>query len=402
MVVMDFDTAWCPVCDRQIAPKRITQLVTTDQRPSTTNNASVTKTKTVIDQGPYPLYCSDECKMADMLHQHEDVYAPPTYSIYNNSSSARSHHIKSENTEGSPPSDVESDCLSSTTTDLSYPSPTFESSALPATQSIACQPKQRSRSFLNGSTSRSAPRHIPSSLPTTSTLSHAFGDHEAKFTPPTQDDYLLSQFQGSFTRRSESRVSMYSGPSSPSSRSPPSLSALSTSPRRERPLLPQSAQGKLLVPDVYIRVPTRPSTSRRESSSSLASLSSISSAPGAFTTRNRTGSMASISSSRASLKSPLARYGNELGDDEKEHCDLSEEDEYACEDDAPLSPGIGGFRFGPRPLMSDMRAWSFDASSNRSSANAFSTVRERRKSDKKDDRQRYNPDGKKLFLFPTD
>ncbi|KAJ4481999.1 hypothetical protein J3R30DRAFT_3402666 [Lentinula aciculospora] len=423
MVVMDFDTAWCPVCDRQISPKRTTQLVTTDPRPAighssaqvviqsarqrNAQNRPVTKTKTVIDQGPYPLYCSDECKMADMLHQHEDVYAPPTYPIYH---SSNSHHNKSENTEGSPPSDIESDCLSSTTTDVSYPSPTSENSALPTSTPITCQPKQRSRSFLTGSSSNSVPRYIPSSLPTTSAFSSAFRDYEGKSTPPTQDDFLLSQFQGSFTRRSESRVSMYSSLSSSTSRSPPSLSALSTSPRRERPLLPHAAQGKLLVPEVYVRVPTRPSASRRESSSSLASMASISSAPGVFTTRNRTGSVASIGSSRASLKSPLARYGSEFGDDEKDHCDLSEEDEYACdEEDAPLSPRLGGFGFGPslkRPLMSDMRAWSFDAYLKPSPGSAFSTIREsrkeRRKSEKKDDMQRYNPDGKKLFLFPTD
>ncbi|KAJ3768202.1 hypothetical protein FB446DRAFT_817617 [Lentinula raphanica] len=355
------------------SPKRITQLVIVAQRPSTTNTVSahrrnfqnhpVTKTKTIIDQGPYPLYCSEECKTADMLHQHEDVHAPPTYSLYNHINSAHSLHAKSENTEGSPPLDVESVCLSSTTTDLSYPSPTFESPALPATQSIVCQPKQRSRSFLNDSTSQSAACRIPSSMPTTS------------ITPPTQDNYLLSQFQDSFTRRSESRVSMYSGPSSPNSRYPPSISALSMRPRRERPLLPQSAEGKLLVPDVYIRVSSMPSTSRR-----------------VFMTRNRTGSIASIGSSRcASLKSSLFRYGDEFGDDEKEHCDL--EDEYECEDDAPLSPGIS---FRSKPVMSDMRAWSFDASINRSSS------RERGKSYNKYNRQRYNPDGKKLFLFPTD
>ncbi|KAJ3919616.1 hypothetical protein F5877DRAFT_66410 [Lentinula edodes] len=387
-------------------PRGSGKLVTTDQRPATGTNGSVTKTKTVIDQGPYPLYCSDECKMADMLHQHEDVYAPPTYPLYH--SSTRSHHSKSEHAQGSPPSDIESDCLSTTTTDISYSSPTSESSALPASTPITCYPKQRSSSFLTGGSSRSGPRYIPSSLPTTSTLSSAFSDYEGKSTPPTQDDFLLSQFHGSFSRRSESRVSMYSSPSSPGSRSPPSLSALSTSPRRERPILPHAAQGKLLVPEVYVRVPTRPSTSRRESSSSLASLASISSAPGGFTTRNRTGSMASIGSSRASLRSPLARYGGEFGDDEKDQCDLSEEDESACDDDdAPLSPGLSGFGFASspkRPMMSDMRAWSFDAYSKPSTGSAFSTIREPRRERRKkaEDRQRYNPDGKKLFLFPTD
>ncbi|KAE9392861.1 hypothetical protein BT96DRAFT_944325 [Gymnopus androsaceus JB14] len=400
MVSMDFDTAWCPVCEQQIPPKRTTQVLPTDQptgiaRQRTPQNRPVlTRTKTVIDQGPSPLYCSDQCKMADMLHHREDAYAPPTYPIYRSSQSD-----KPENAEGSSPSDFESDSLSSTTTDIS--SPTSEN--LPSNP-ITVHPKQRSRSFLSGRSSRSSgSRHAPSSLPTTSTLLKTFGDFDER---STHDEHLLSQFQGSFSRRSESRVSLYSGPSSPTSRSPPSLSSLSTSPRRERPLLAHGAEGKLLVPDVYVRVPSRPCASRRESSSSLASMASAYSAPGAFSSSNRTGSMASIGSSRASLRSPLARHGSEFGDDEKDH-DLSEEEEDDHFEDShmPLSPGFGGFGFAPstkRPALSDMRARSCDAFSN-PLANPFLTIRkERRKSDKKEDRKSYNPDGQKLFLFPTD
>ncbi|KIK57210.1 hypothetical protein GYMLUDRAFT_75718 [Collybiopsis luxurians FD-317 M1] len=391
---MDYDTPFCPVCDKQIAPKRTTQVVT-ENRPlpasarqrNLAQNRPVTKTKTIIDQGPFPLYCSDECKMADMLNPRQDSYSPPTYYIYPST--------KSEHTEvSSSLSDVESESLCSmSTTDASYPSPTSEHPPnMSASTPITCQPKQRSRSFLSGRESRSSgPRHAAASLPTTSTFLNAYESS------PSSDANLLSAFQGSFSRRCESRVSMYSGPPSPTSRSPPSVSALSTSPRRERPLLAQGAEGKLLVPDLLVR---RPTASRRESSSSLASMASIASAPGAMTMRNRTGSMASVSSSRASATSPLARYGSDFGDEDR--YDLSEEDESACEDsDAPFSPGLGSFGYPApqRPLLGDMRAWSFDAAGS-----AFSTIREprREKTQKKEKRQSYNPDGKKLFLFPTD
>ncbi|KAF9067139.1 hypothetical protein BDP27DRAFT_1365116 [Rhodocollybia butyracea] len=401
---MDFHSAFCPVCDRQIAPKRTTQLVaapaiigTTGSGRRNVQNRPPPKTKTIIDQGPCPLYCSDHCKMTDMLRHHEDTSEPLTYPIFRSTR-------KPENAEGSSPSDAESDSFSSTsattatTTDISHHSPTDEfPPSLSASTPINY--KQRSRSFISGRSSRSVTTfHAPSSLPSTSTFVNAVSD-----SPPAHDDYLLSQFHHSFSRRSESRVSMYSGPSSPTSRSPPSTSALSTSPRRERPLIAHGVQGKLLVPDVYVRVPTRPCTSRRESSSSLASLTSISSAPGAMTMRHRTGSMASVASSRASLKSPLARYGNDSCDDED-----SEEDEYPCEElDAPQSPGFGGFNIGTspkRPNLGDMRAWSFDAFSRAgsSSGSTFPTIRERRKSEKKELKPNYNPDGKRLFLFPTD
>jgi hypothetical protein len=138
-------------------------------------------------------------------------------------------------------------------------------------------------------------------------------------------------------------------------------------------------------------------------------MASAYSAPGALSSRNRTGSVTSIGSSRASLRSPLGRHGSEFGDDEKDHHELSEEEE---EDDqfedrmVPLSPGFGGFGFimSPRkPLLSDMRSQSYDGFS-KPFGDPFSTIRkERRKSDKSEERPKsYNPDGQKLFLFPTD
>ncbi|KAF5372258.1 hypothetical protein D9757_009621 [Collybiopsis confluens] len=390
---MDYDTPFCPVCDKQVAPKRTTQLITESRplngspgsaRSRNAQNRPVTKTRTIIEQGPFPLYCSDECKMADMLNPTRDSYAPPTYHIF--------HSTKSEPIEPSSFSDIESDSLCSmSTTDVSYTSPTSES---PDSTPFKYQPKQRSKSFLVGRESRmSGARLAPASLPSTSSaLADAYEGRS------TSDASYLEAFYGSFTRRCESRVSMFSGPSSPTGCSPPSGSALSTSPRRERPLLAHGAEGKLLVPD-FVR---RPTSSRRESSSSIVSMASIASAPGAMTTRNRTGSMASIASSRASMASPLARYGSDFGDDERYDLSEEDEDEYANEDSNASGLGGLGFTAPPsRPLLGEMRAWSFDGAAR----SAFSTIREPRKERrtiKKEKRQSYNPDGKKLFLFPTD
>ena len=80
---MDFDNAWCPACDRQIQPKRLTVSVPVQQKPTKQKQGLVNgtgrlrhvkqqqplvilKKRTVIDQGPIPLYCSDECQFADI------------------------------------------------------------------------------------------------------------------------------------------------------------------------------------------------------------------------------------------------------------------------------------------------------------------------------------------------
>ncbi|KAG6877344.1 hypothetical protein C0993_008431 [Termitomyces sp. T159_Od127] len=104
---MDHDTSWCPVCDRAIQPKRLQVPVPPAQPPATPapppSPTSVRRTKTaarqraglvqgtgrvkpngdlkpqppqtryrtVIDQGPTPLYCSNECHTVD---QNRDVY----------------------------------------------------------------------------------------------------------------------------------------------------------------------------------------------------------------------------------------------------------------------------------------------------------------------------------------
>lgn len=101
-------------------------------------------------------------------------------------------------------------------------------------------------------------------------------------------DELSHKFSESFSRRCESRTSLY--PSSPSS-----YPSASTAPRRERSLLKPGAEGKLLVPDVKVKVHSGSSTS----------LSS--------TASGRLGSPVSNYpvSSRRSVRSPLSRYASE-------------------------------------------------------------------------------------------
>ncbi|KAG0701394.1 hypothetical protein DFH29DRAFT_1000250 [Suillus ampliporus] len=167
---MHFDEAWCPVCDRQIMPKRYTVPVlpqpqettpvptpsptssspSKNQQSDSTTRTSRTKTgairaksgllqgtgrvkpngaikrsdsmaaankgrasspqsqqlpkptapvkhRTVIDQGPIPLYCSDECRLKDLarldgaysLNYHPDRSSPPLPPVPHNSFEGR-------------------------------------------------------------------------------------------------------------------------------------------------------------------------------------------------------------------------------------------------------------------------------------------------------------------------
>ncbi|KAF5345528.1 hypothetical protein D9758_011992 [Tetrapyrgos nigripes] len=330
---MDFDTCsqWCPVCDRQIIPKR-TQVPVPLPRIKRGGIVEGTgrapqKMRTIIDQGPYPLYCSDKCRLSDLSHPNSDDDYPYVYPIYSKSDSS--------------PSDIDSVSSDSS-------SPVSEESSFyrfPEAKLLANE--NRSRSFNNATASKRSSSHLPSSL-------------------PNDTDELLNKFSLSFSRRSESRVSLYGS-------SPPQPAMLQGSPpRRERPLLPGAAAGKLLVPDVLVRVPSstsvsRPANSRRPSTSSLGS--SISS-------RSRTGST-------NSFKSPLSRYTHDSLDEE------------AIEDEDDASPTFDVFTsivHHPRRPMMEARSWSYDNSTIKKPSNARDSHQ----------RQSFNPEGKRLFLFPTD
>ncbi|KAF8555723.1 hypothetical protein OG21DRAFT_1521572 [Imleria badia] len=169
---MNYEESWCPTCDRQIMPKRFTVTVaqppseqpappsssdatsppenqqgditarpsrtksgairgtgrgkpngapkrsdsTTKTRPSSPQSqvqpqakpTAPTKLRTVIDQGPIPLYCSDECRMADLsrfngalpINYNPDRASPPLPPVPHNSFE-RCDYSEDESSSGS-------------------------------------------------------------------------------------------------------------------------------------------------------------------------------------------------------------------------------------------------------------------------------------------------------------
>ncbi|KAI6147093.1 hypothetical protein BKA82DRAFT_809051 [Pisolithus tinctorius] len=149
-VDVHYDEAWCPVCDRQIIPKRYTVPVQPHEpqrtkankgkggglahgtghiRPAVDSNPSKNrsrsppsqqppsksapqpKLRTVIDQGPIPLYCSDECRFKDLarldgafsIDYNPNSASPPFPPVPHNSFD-RSVHCESEDESSGPAS----------------------------------------------------------------------------------------------------------------------------------------------------------------------------------------------------------------------------------------------------------------------------------------------------------
>lgn len=127
---------------------------------------------------------------------------------------------------------------------------------------------------INNSSTGSLPAQRPSAVAPTRSASFA--------------EDIYSKYPLSFSRRSESRMNLHNSPSSLPASS--SSSAHSNSRRRqEKNILKAGAEGKLLVPDVKLKV----------SGGSSLSLSTA---------------CMSESSSRRSMKSPLSRHGSDLSE----------------------------------------------------------------------------------------
>ncbi|KAF8903121.1 hypothetical protein CPB84DRAFT_1814750 [Gymnopilus junonius] len=392
---MDFDVAWCPVCDRQIAPKRYTISVpvplpshtpapppspkrtkgrtgglvngTGRLRPNGTIKSAappvVMKQRTVIDQGPSPLYCSDECQFAELRAaaapldpaREEPLPAAPVKPSKQDSFSSSDSDTSSSSS--APMSSIDKLVKMYNFPPLPPPPPAFDEPTpepapreyntgimmagklitslcpppakpfegryrpaqeprkpIPAAPKSAHDPFYRETPALKPFTASS---HRPSapfrkSSYSTSALS------SAPAALRTASDDMITKFSENFARRSESRVSLYSNsnatPSSPSSSH--SLT-LSSPPRRERSLVHPGAQGKLLVPDVKLKV----------HSGSSSSLSSAWTGP-------------TSASSRRSVRSPLSATSGSDDDNDTERCDSA------------LSR--------PRRPVENTRSWSYD------------------------------------------
>ncbi|TFK40542.1 hypothetical protein BDQ12DRAFT_664288 [Crucibulum laeve] len=469
---MDYDSSWCPVCDRQILPKRslvpiapppppapapapppsspqsspnkaqsnarrskgtirqkagglvqgtgrmkpngtIKRTDSKQQQQQTAQPAPAPaapiKYRTVIDQGPIPLYCSDECRMADLDNlrglplnynperegSHPIAPIPrKSYSPDSDSDSGSSVHSRSSVSSSTspkrqthpspsiaklaemynfppipPPAPVMDDSSSSETeyypheynsgimmagkfleslcpkpvkqapTYGGYRAPveprkpvqgwTDGSNAWRATVYSLATPKNSQEPLCQEDTTKAygsfvATPHRSRGVYSTVGESRAptpRGSRSASSTSslPASTNDMLSKYSQSF-RRSESRSSLSCSPSSVSSFP---LTAPAAPQRRERSLLPKGAEGKLLVPNVKMKV----------RSGSSASLSSGWSGP------------LSSAGSRRSVRSPLSATSDDYSDEDAQT--------QRC-DSASSMPNIQR-----RPAV-ETRSWSYD------------------------------------------
>ena len=335
---MDFDNAWCPACDRQIQPKRFTVSVPVQQKPTKQKQGLVNgtgrlrhvksqqpfvvlKKRTVIDQGPTPLYCSDECQFADIsatrsgppLDPARDepmsTAAPIKGSSYPSSETESSDDSHSSATSSSihklarlynfPP--LPQDLPAFDDPEKPMRVPEYNSGIMMAGRLISslCPPPAKPHvgphpppleerkpvpGWTDGSNAwrasvysfTSRPPHLfyPESSSTASdsfsppaplrapraSCSSALPSAQA---PPSQrslSDDMIAKFSQSFQRRSISRPSPH--PSTPTLSPPSDDQSVSRSPpKRERALLPPAVQGKLLVPDVRLKIHSASSAS---------------------------------------------------------------------------------------------------------------------------------------------
>ena len=338
---MEFDNAWCPACDRQIQPKRFTVSVPVQQKQPKqpkqglvngtgrlkhvkSQQPPILKKRTVIDQSPIPLYCSDECQFADLSATRDgppldpardepmSTAAPIKKSSYPCSESDSSDSSSSPAADSSsidklarlynfPP--LPPDIPSFDDPEGPMPTREYNSGIMMAGRFISsrCPPPAKPHvgphppppearkpvpGWTDGSNAwrasvysfSSRPQHpfypeisdkasksfspSPTHAPRAPRASCSSALRSAQ-APPSQrslSDDMIAKFSQSFQRRSVSRSSLH--PSTPTLSSPSDTQSVSRSPpRRERALLPPAIQGKLLVPDVRLKIHSGSSTS---------------------------------------------------------------------------------------------------------------------------------------------
>ncbi|KAF8655484.1 hypothetical protein AX16_003042 [Volvariella volvacea WC 439] len=357
--IVEFDSAWCPSCDRQIAPKRfivpvypdaqelpqlpqqpqpeqptspnakaaskklkpavfvrgggrqggvrrqVAALKRTDSTKSATSPqhhqqqqqhqepSKPVKFRTVIDQSPIPLYCSEECQRADLnstrsvstfeneiesdLDLESEISTSPSDTVepsiaalaahYNFPSiPSTPHFFDDESHVAQPeyPREYSSGVMMAAKRIQAYcPKPPkrspFDFSAPSRERKTIPGWNDGSNSWRASVYSFSAPKQTSDPLHSNNASkayrSFAASPHRARGVPSTSDsgtqtaaavttEELQNKFADCFTRRSKSRASHSSSPQ-----------------RKERSILKPGAEGRLLVPDVKLKVHSGSSTS---------------------------------------------------------------------------------------------------------------------------------------------
>jgi hypothetical protein len=289
---MEFDDAWCPACDRQIQPKRFTITVPVQQKQGLVNGTGRLKNvksqqppflrkRTVIDQGPIPLYCSDECRFADI--SGSATRDGPLLDAARDELTSTVAPIKAP-IKGSGYRDTSSETESSSDDSSPHPPPLEARKPVPgwtdgsnawraSLYSISSRPQHPSGFYPEYSNKASesfspSPHHAPRA-----SCSSGLHSAQAPLSQCSLSDDMIAKFSLSFQRRSVSPPSPY--PSTPTLSSPSDAHSVSRSPpRRERAPLVPAVQGRLLVPNIGLKIhsaSSAPLSSTRSSPTSACS-----------------------------------------------------------------------------------------------------------------------------------
>lgn len=338
--LMDFDAAWCPSCERLIPPKRyILQVPVMPPAPPPSPSRKVPrggivngtgrnikhakpqmKQRLIIDNGPIPLYCSDACHIADVKARRKDAPQNPAREETASSSASSSSIVtppqtdkpltprerfakaygitlpplppqSSDPDEGHPPLDytggnmmagkfIDSMCA--------IKSKSGPAKIIPGWDDGSTAWRSAVYNFTPQSPSDPFFKHVHPSASSNAQF-HRSSSRSSSSAPaapsPLENDELIAKFNEKFTTRCEARLAQSS---SNSRSSTPTSQPI----KRERSILQPGAEGKLLVPDVKLKV-------RTASSASVSGANATPRSPG----------------SRKSAKSPLSRTG---GSDEEQ------------------------------------------------------------------------------------
>lgn len=309
---MDFDAAWCPSCERLIPPKRYVSVMPPAPPPSPSRKVPQggivngtgrnikhprpqMKQHLIIDNGPIPLYCSDACHIADGKARRNNAPQNPaseeTASSSSSSNSSSSIVTLPQNDKPLSPRErfakaygitlppVPPQCT--TNLDDGHPPLDYTGGNMMAGKFIdsMCKANKSSNGKVipgwnDGSMAwRSAVYSYTPQSPSDPFFKHlhpssasASSDPQFRRSPssssssapaapcPLENDELIAKFNNTFTTRCEARLAQSS---SHSRSSTPASQPI----KRERSILQPGAEGKLLVPDVKLKVRTGSSTS---------------------------------------------------------------------------------------------------------------------------------------------
>ncbi|KAL9710996.1 hypothetical protein Ac2012v2_005536 [Leucoagaricus gongylophorus] len=309
---MDLDAVWCPVCSRLVEPKRTVVPIRSSRKSTATTTTRsrgglvhgtgrvrpcpANQYRVIIDPSPLPLYCSDECRRQD-----GKLSSVVTDDKLSSSATSDSSSTTAATTSSSSPSPSSASSSSSDPSPSEYTSPSVAVLAKlyhfpppPPPAPPSCEDSEPRHipladnglimvgRYLQSLVSKPpkpqagpyrAPPEPPKTIPGWNDGSHAWRSclYNLSVSPPVPELKKNKKTKVS-SRLGDASMPIRTNPTSPPDpnslmlnkyaeslgRPPGTISPASdaTIVRRERSLLPPGAQGKLLVPDVKLKVRT--------------------------------------------------------------------------------------------------------------------------------------------------